>query len=76
MLYVLFVLLDQESNTYQPSVSPFGDSRPRCPSQDAPQQDHRRGALTLSAATYGPPLQGGAWGGRSPPLLGGNVVTA
>eukprot|EP00966_Prymnesium_polylepis_P189505 4391103-Prymnesium_polylepis.1 len=28
-----------ESNKYQPSVSPFGDSRPGCPSQGAPQQD-------------------------------------
>eukprot|EP00966_Prymnesium_polylepis_P066875 1552283-Prymnesium_polylepis.1 len=24
--------------------TPFGDSRPRCPSQGAPQQDYRRGA--------------------------------
>eukprot|EP00966_Prymnesium_polylepis_P040231 933523-Prymnesium_polylepis.1 len=36
---------------------PFGDSRPQCPSQGAPQQDHRRGAPPpASAATCGPHL--------------------
>eukprot|EP00966_Prymnesium_polylepis_P315136 7281642-Prymnesium_polylepis.1 len=35
--------MGREGNTYQPSVSPFGDSRHRFPSQGAPQQDHRRG---------------------------------
>eukprot|EP00966_Prymnesium_polylepis_P158965 3674301-Prymnesium_polylepis.1 len=30
---LLYIFLGQESNTYQPSVSPFGDSQPRCPSQ-------------------------------------------
>eukprot|EP00966_Prymnesium_polylepis_P141415 3265691-Prymnesium_polylepis.1 len=34
-LVMLYALLAQESNTYQQSVSPFGDSRPRCPSQGA-----------------------------------------
>eukprot|EP00966_Prymnesium_polylepis_P261268 6034832-Prymnesium_polylepis.1 len=40
-----------------PSVSPFGDSRLRCPSQSSRKVLHSRTtAAELAAATYGPPL--------------------
>ena len=47
-----FNLMERDYNTNQPSASPFRVSRHQCPSEDAKQQDHRRGAPGPRAAYH------------------------
>eukprot|EP00966_Prymnesium_polylepis_P011364 261834-Prymnesium_polylepis.1 len=68
-------LLDDSSQEYEAGVDASGSSKKRKLAADG-RDDKATPYLPKDETHLWTDLGGGAWGGRSPPLLGGNVVTA